>query len=68
MENRENRLLTLPEAGEILGLSPSTLRKWHAQGILRVVKLGRSVRMRISDVENLIEEGFSTGKLEKTSR
>ncbi len=57
---RENhvmeKLLTREEAANVLGLSPATLAAWHSRGphILPEVKIGRSVRYRKLDLQQLI--------------
>ncbi len=54
----ENQLLlTRAEAAEMLGLKPQTLAVWALTGrFLPVVKLGRAVRYKRSDVEQFIEQ------------
>jgi excisionase family DNA binding protein len=57
------RLLTIAEASRILGLRPGTLRLWQAQGRLGRIKLGkRAVRVRLSELLNLIERGESPAR------
>lgn len=51
-------LLTISEAAVLMGLAPATLRKWRAQGRFPVVKLGRAIRVRLVDVENIVEAGL----------
>lgn len=50
------RLLPRDEAAEYLGIKPQTLALWHSTGryALPVVKVGRSVRYRLSDLEAFI--------------
>ena len=50
------RLLTEPEAAEILGLKPTTLRNNRSLGVavLQHVRVGGSIRYRQSDIENFI--------------
>ena len=51
-----DRLLTLEEAGNIVGRSPSTVRTWLNTGQLDGFKLnGRSWRIRESALRNFIE-------------
>jgi len=47
------KLLTRPEAAEYLGVTPQTLAAWQVTGrySLPLVKVGRSVRYRLSDLE-----------------
>jgi len=60
-QNNANRLITREEAAEILGLKPQTLAKWAClkRGDLKMVKLGRSVRYRLKDLEEFIEENYA---------
>lgn len=51
------RLLTAEQAAEYLGLATWTVRQWASMGRLPKVKLGRSLRFDISDLEKVIEEG-----------
>jgi excisionase family DNA binding protein len=51
------RLLKVPEAAEILALSQKTLWQWIGARRLGVVRLGRAVRVPLSEIERLIEEG-----------
>ena len=48
------RLLTLPEAADVLAVSISTVRRLVHTGELTPVKLRRSIRVTSDDVENLI--------------
>ena len=56
-DTTSSRLLTRDEAADFLGLKPQTLAVWHSLGkdVPRMVKMGRSVRYRISDLEQWIE-------------
>jgi len=54
----ENRLVSGREAAAMLGLRPQTLAKWRMTGRhLPVVRLGRTIRYRLGDIERLIAEG-----------
>jgi excisionase family DNA binding protein len=53
-----NGLLTIPQAAEVLGLSAATIRSWLSQHKVPVVKLGRAVRLKETDIRKLIEEGY----------
>jgi excisionase family DNA binding protein len=48
------KLLTRKEAAEVLGVRPETLAVWHCTGryTLPVVKVGRSCRYRLADLES----------------
>ena len=45
-----DRFVGVVEAAEILGITPAALRKRVARGQIRVMRIGRSVRMRVSDL------------------
>lgn len=48
-------LLTVPEAARLLSLSNRTVWGLARSGKLRRIRIGRSLRIRRSDVETLIE-------------
>jgi excisionase family DNA binding protein len=54
---RQSDLISRDEAAAYLGVSPKTLATWHCRKryALPVVKLGRSVKYRVSDLEKFIE-------------
>ena len=49
-------LLTVEEAGELLKASRTALWRWEKKGILKPIKIGRSVRYRKSDLEELAKK------------
>ena len=57
-----DRLLTRREAAELLGVAEQTLAVWHCLGRydLPVVKVGRSVRYRLSDLMTWLESRTRT--------
>ena len=52
----DDRLVDKYAAAGFLGVAPRTLYKWAAQGRLPVVRLGRSVRFRMSALRALVLE------------
>jgi len=52
-----SKLLKVPAAAEMLDLSPKTIWQWVLLRRIGVVRLGRAVRIPISEIERLIEEG-----------
>jgi excisionase family DNA binding protein len=52
----ERQLLTAKEAAALLGLSENTIRQWIWQRRLPVVRLGRAVRLKRQDLEQLIDQ------------
>jgi excisionase family DNA binding protein len=51
------RLLDVQEAARMLSIEVSTLYAWAYQRRIRVVKLGRALRFRLSVLIQLIEDG-----------
>ena len=53
-----NPLISTEEAAEILGLEPATLVNWRCtrRYPLPFVRIGRSIRYRLSDLELFIEK------------
>lgn len=51
------KLLKVPEAAEMLTLSPKTMWQWVGERRIAVVRLGRAVRIPLSEIERLMEEG-----------
>jgi len=52
------KLLTIEQAAELLGMRPVTIRMWAASRRIARVKLGRSVRIPESEIERLIEHSL----------
>jgi excisionase family DNA binding protein len=52
------RLVTLKQAARILSVSPEFLKKLQRQGRLRIVRLGRAVRVSEQELERLCREEF----------
>jgi excisionase family DNA binding protein len=52
----ERQLLTVRESATLLRLSENTIRQWIWQRRLPVVRLGRAVRLKRQDLEQLIEQ------------
>ena len=50
-------LKTVQQAAELLALSPHTIRAWIASRDLEHVRLGRAVRVRMEEIQRLIERG-----------
>lgn len=51
------KLLKVPEAAEMLALSQKTVWQWIGERRIGVIRLGRAVRIPLSEVERLMEEG-----------
>jgi len=59
------KLLTVAEAAHLTRLSPATWRAWILQQKVTVVRLGRSVRVPIEEVDRLILKGTSPAIAER---
>jgi excisionase family DNA binding protein len=55
----EDSFLTVAEVAETLKLNQQTVRNWIDQGALPALRVGRRVRIRRSDFEQLIEAGYT---------
>jgi excisionase family DNA binding protein len=53
----KRKLLTLPEAAEILDLSYAGTARLARKGILQIVKIGRQVRVDPNQLDTFIEQG-----------
>jgi excisionase family DNA binding protein len=53
----QEKMLTVGEAAELLGLTQSAIRAWIVKRRISFVKLGRSVRISSCVIEELIERG-----------
>lgn len=51
----DNRLRTRKEVAEMLGISLPTLHSWTKDGIIPAVRIGSSVRYKISDIESAMQ-------------
>lgn len=60
-ELKEESFLTVAEVAEMLKLNQQTVRNWIDQGSLRALRVGRRVRIKRSDLERVLEEGYRAG-------
>ncbi len=56
----EDSFLTVAEVAETLKLNQQTVRNWIDQGSLPAIRVGRRVRIRRSDFDRLLEQGYTT--------
>lgn len=54
-KEKEDELLTVEEAMAMLKVSRTSIWRWERQGVLKPIKLGRFVRYRKSDIDNMIK-------------
>ena len=59
--NIQDSFLTVAEVAELLKLNQQTVRNWIDQGSLPAVRVGRRVRIRRTDLERVLDEGYSAG-------
>jgi excisionase family DNA binding protein len=57
----EESFLTVAEVAELLKLNQQTVRNWIDAGSLPALRVGRRVRIKRSDLERLLEDGYSAG-------
>lgn len=50
----EEKLLTVEEVCRMAHVSRPTLHRWKTRGLIKEVKIGKSVRFRRSEVENFL--------------
>ena len=55
-------LLTAKEFAEALSVTEAAIRKWMYKRLLQPVKLGRSVRLRRTDLEKIIAHGLGADR------
>lgn len=55
-------MLTVAEVAERLKLNQQTVRNWIDQGSLPALRIGRRVRIKRSDFERILAEGYSGGR------
>jgi excisionase family DNA binding protein len=57
----EDSFLTVAEVAATLKLNQQTVRNWIDQGSLPAIRVGRRVRIRQSDFDRLLEQGYTSG-------
>jgi excisionase family DNA binding protein len=60
-DDREESFLTVAEVAEWLKLNQQTVRNWIDQGSLPAVRVGRRVRIKRSDLERVLDQGYQPG-------
>jgi excisionase family DNA binding protein len=53
--------LTVAEVAELLRLNQQTVRNWIDQGALPALRVGRRVRIKRSDLDRLLTDGYNAG-------
>jgi excisionase family DNA binding protein len=57
----EDTFLTVAEVAEILKLNQQTVRNWIDQGSLPALRVGRRVRIKRSDFEQVLARSYTGG-------
>jgi excisionase family DNA binding protein len=57
----EESFLTVADVAELLKLNQQTVRNWIDQGSMPAVRVGRRVRVKRSDLNRIIAEGYQGG-------
>ena len=57
--------LTVDQTAEELGLSPFTVRAWIGQRKLGHIRLGRAIRVPMSEISRVLEAGTRPAKRER---
>jgi excisionase family DNA binding protein len=63
-----NRLLTVAQFAELLGLKESTIRAWIARRRIGIVRLGRAIRLPLEEADRLVAEGTIPPKRPRDGR
>lgn len=53
------KLISIAEAADLLGLTKKTLYAWTYEGKLPAFKVGRTKRVKVSDLEKLVKPAES---------
>jgi len=56
-----DKLLNIQQFAELLGVTPSCIRRWIFERRISVVKVGRLVRIPITEAERIVQDGLRTG-------
>jgi excisionase family DNA binding protein len=65
MASVTDEFLTVAEVAELLRLNQQTIRNWIDRGSLPAVRIGRRVRVRGTDLRELLERGEASGRSPK---
>ena len=59
--DREETFLTVAEVADWLKLNQQTVRNWIDQGKLPAVRVGRRVRIKRTDLDQILDSGYRGG-------
>lgn len=68
MLNETLKLYSVKEAGELLSLSPSTIRKYISRRKIASVKIGRRVLIPYEVLANLVRQGYRPERPKREER
>jgi excisionase family DNA binding protein len=57
MDTKETTLLSVSEFANTLGVTPACIRRWIHERRIETVKLGRLIRVPLSEIDRLIISG-----------
>jgi len=57
MQGVQSRFVSIKQAATLLGMAEVTLRVWVGSRRLAHVKLGRAVRIPVTEIDRLVDEG-----------
>ena len=60
-DNLQETFLTVAEVAEMLKLNQQTVRNWIDQGSLPALRVGRRVRIKRSDFEQVLAQSYTGG-------
>jgi excisionase family DNA binding protein len=67
-QEMQSQLLTISESARLLRLAPATIRDWTLKRKIPFVKIGRLVRLRREDVEEVIRRSIVPAQHSKEIR
>lgn len=56
------KLMSVPEFATALGLTQAAVRRWLLERRIESIKIGRLIRIPVSEVERILTEGFRPRK------
>src|SRR5580693_8666277 len=57
-QERDDSFMTVAEVAELLKLNQQTVRNWIDAGSLPAIRVGRRVRIKRSDLDRILENGY----------
>ena len=68
MSKQRDKLETVTQVAERLAVSVAAVRKWIFLKKLNPIKVGRSVRLRAADVDEIVKGGLNTTRLSRNAK